>query len=153
MKKELLKIIIPISIISFIVFTKWWYVSVVDTPNSIMIGFPLAYSCNGWHTSMSQQFFLLEFIFDFLVYFIFWTILIFAFDKLISEINIKKVVNRILIIISSLLMSGSLLLVFMPENLFFLKRDFDIEVIDTKTKFLWQTIPHPESKIEFKSDE
>ena len=153
MKKELFKLIIPISIISFIVFTKWWYVSVVDTPNSIMIGFPLAYSCNGWHTSMSQQFFLLEFIFDFIVYLVFWTILFFAFDKLISEINSTKVVNRVLIMISSLLMTGSLLLVCMPENLFFLKRDFDIKVIETKPKFLWQIIPHPESKIEFKSDE
>ena len=118
MKKELFKLIIPVSIISFIVFTKWWYVSVVDTPNSIMIGFPLAYSCNAWHTSMSQQFFLLEFIFDFLVYLMFWTILFFGFDKLILEINTTKIVNRILILISSLLMTASLILVFMPENLF-----------------------------------
>lgn len=82
----------------------------VDAPNSTMIGFPLAYSCNGWHTSGAQQFFLLEFVFDLLIYFGFWSILFFAFDKFIRKISILKITHIILTLVSCILTIISLII-------------------------------------------
>jgi hypothetical protein len=61
LKELIYKRIIPLTIISFLLVTKWWYVLPIDSPHSIMIGFPLAYSCKGWHTSMSEQYFIINF--------------------------------------------------------------------------------------------
>ena len=66
-------LILPLSIISLTIFTKWWYILPVDAPDSMMYGFPIPYSCNGWHTSLSYQIFIFEFIVDLLIHFAFIT--------------------------------------------------------------------------------
>ena len=65
------KFILLLTIISFLVFDKWWYALVTDGTDEIFYGFPLPYTCPGFHTSMSKQFFLMEFVIDFVTYFIF----------------------------------------------------------------------------------
>ncbi|WP_234859378.1 hypothetical protein [Aquimarina aquimarini] len=47
MKKLIWKFILPITIISFTLFTKWWHVLVLDGPDEILTGFPFPYKCNG----------------------------------------------------------------------------------------------------------
>jgi hypothetical protein len=62
-----LKLIIPITIISFAFFTKWWYALPVDAPDTMYWGFPFAYIGDGWGSSMTLQIFLIEFISDLLI--------------------------------------------------------------------------------------
>ncbi len=146
MKQLIYKIVIPLTIISFVFITKWWYVLPTDAPHSIMIGFPLAYSCNGWHTSMSEQYFILEFIVDILFYFITWVVLIYSIDRFLIKLRPKKIVVIILLSISGIVLLFSILFVSNSNNIFYLKRDFDIETIKTQPKFIWKHITRPENR-------
>ncbi len=65
-------ILIPVTIISFAVFTKWWFTVPVDAPDTMYWGFPFAFVGEGWHTSMSLQIFVMELIADLIFYFLFW---------------------------------------------------------------------------------
>jgi len=71
MKKTLFTILLPIIITSMLIFTKWWYVLPVDGPDVLFWGFPFAFIGEGFHTSMSFQIFLLNWLADVLCYTIF----------------------------------------------------------------------------------
>ena len=64
--RHILTLVLPLTIILFGTITKWRYVYVEDGPDDFLYGFPLAFICTGWHTSMSLQIFISEIIFDFL---------------------------------------------------------------------------------------
>ena len=140
------KRIIPLTIISFILVTKWWYVLPTDAPHSIMIGFPLAYSCEGWHTSMSEQYFIMEFFIDILFYFTICFFLIFIIDRYVIKKKLNKIVTIILISLSGIFLLLSILIVSNPDNLFYLKRNFEIITIETQPKLIWKHIIRPENR-------
>lgn len=83
------RLVLPLTLISFVLWTKWWmvYTLPVDGPDIIMVGFPLTYAGDGWHTSMSLQIFFLEFSFDLLVYFLFWFAVIWVIDRFVVRIR------------------------------------------------------------------
>ena len=85
MKQLTLKLIIPLSVISFATLTKWWYALPVDAPGTYLTGFPFPFVCNGWHTSMSLQIFAIEFFVDFLTYFLIWFLVFFLHQPLLEE--------------------------------------------------------------------
>lgn len=58
MKQLTLKLIIPLTVISFAIFTKWWYALPADAPDTMFHGFPFPFVCEGWHSSMTLQFLL-----------------------------------------------------------------------------------------------
>jgi hypothetical protein len=144
MKQLTWKLIIPLTVISFTVFTKWWYVLAVDAPDTMMIGFPLPYFCNGWHTSLSLQIFLTELFINLLTYLSFWFVVIFSIEKFLTKINLSKVVTLLLISTAGLCICGLTLFALNPDNLFYIKRPFDIEVLKTGYKFVWEVNPRPE---------
>ncbi|WP_294821929.1 hypothetical protein [uncultured Flavobacterium sp.] len=84
MKHLILKLILPLTLFSFVLITKWAYVLPEDAPADMLFGFPLPYRCSGWHTSLSTQFFIAEMVFDLLVYFVFWLFLISFINRLVS---------------------------------------------------------------------
>lgn len=143
MRKLIWKLVLPLTIISFLVFRKWWYVFPVDAPDSIMAGFPLPYVCDGWFTSMSNQFFVAELIIDLLIYFLFWFLLTLIINRFV-KIHFPKVLTIILMIISILFFSGALFIVSISENIFKIKREFDVEVKETGYNFIWQNTQRPE---------
>jgi hypothetical protein len=126
---------LPITVISFIALTKQWTILPVDAPNSILYGFPLPYSCTGWHTSMSRQFFILELVVDFLCYYAFWTLFFYFLRKLHIHIRPPKIVKYAVLAITVLLLSASLAAAFLFDNTFQVQRDFDFEVLGTAIKF------------------
>ncbi|MEW5677237.1 hypothetical protein ABGT15_13060 [Flavobacterium enshiense] len=126
---------ISLTLISFIAITKQWNVLPVDAPESEMYGFPFPYSCTGWHTSMSRQFFILEFFIDILCYYIFWLVILLCLKKLHVKLFANKMIKYSLITLSGILVLISLLLVFVFENVFDLYRDFDFTVLETNIKF------------------
>ncbi len=144
MKKLIWKLILPITMISMMIFTKWWYVLVVDGPDEILTGFPFAFVCSGWHTSLSLQIFILEFIADFLTYLTIIFFLVYIIDRLIIKIIVPRIVSIPLIIFSSLIIVFNGLLALNPDNIYHLKRDFDMEIMETGFKFIWQKQERPD---------
>ncbi|MEM7102792.1 MAG: hypothetical protein AAF502_06610 [Bacteroidota bacterium] len=135
MKKLTSQLVLPLTIISFSLFTKWWFVIPVDAPELLMKGFPLPYICPGWHTSLSLQIFLGEFLVDLLVYFSFWWVIVCLFDRVIRKIKVHKAVKATLMVISILILTLEILIISNPDNKFYLTRDFGIEILDTGYQF------------------
>lgn len=155
MKRLLWKLILPLTVISMMMFTKWWYALVVDGPDEIFTGFPFAFVCSGWHTSLSLQIFVLEFTANLLTYFLIIFLLVYTIDRLIIKINVPRIVSIPLIVLSSLIVILSGLVALNPNNIYYVKRDFDIEIMETGFKFVWQKQErpdfykyHPEFKID-----
>lgn len=146
MKKLVWKLIIPVTVISFFLFTKWWYALPVDAPDTIFLGFPFPYVCNGWHTSMSLQIFIFELIVDLLIYFIFWFSLIFIFNRFVKKIYVNKPITVFLLSITVLIMIYSTWITSSKDNIFYLKRAFKMEVMETGYKFIGQKQPLPDFK-------
>ena len=144
MKKVIWKLVLPITVISFMVFTKWWYVLVVDGPDEILTGFPLPFVCSGWHTSLSLQIFIIEFVIDFMVYFTFWFLIFYSINKYFYKIEIPKFLNIVFMIIASLIIIWNALWVGNPDNIFYIKRDFEMEVMESRFKFVWQKQERPD---------
>ncbi len=137
MKRLLFQAIIPLTIISFITLSKWWYVSVVDGTDEIMHGFPLIYVCRGFHTSMSLQIFIGELLFDLFVYFLFLYVSIYIVNKYWPKFTIAKTISIVLYCLSGLLVALMILLLSNPDNRFKLKRDFDVEVMTSNIDFIF----------------
>lgn len=141
MKKLVWQLILPLTIISFVIFTKWWYVLPVDAPGTFLRGFPFPYEGRGWHTSMSHQFFLLEFGADLFTYFIFWLILVFCLHRFGFPLRIPKVITIILLGVSVVALSLSILFVSNKDNVFYRSRYFGMQVKATGYQFIWQDNP------------
>lgn len=144
MKLLTLKIIIPLTIILFAIVTKWWYVLVVDGPDEILTGFPLPFVCSGWHTSMSLQIFVTEFIIDLLTYFVFSFVIIFFIDRFLTKIKTYKIITIGLYTLTGLIIIAASLIASNPDNRFKLKRNFDMEVMATGHRFFWQKVKPPD---------
>lgn len=130
------KLVIPATCVSFTLFTKWWYVLPVDAPDRVMKGFPLPYVCDGWHTSLSLQIFVSEFVIDLLCYFLFWFLVLTAVNLFVTKINPPKVLTSTLWTLSILFTVFFIMIACNPENKFLLKRDFDMKVMETGFKFI-----------------
>jgi len=132
------RLVLPLTVISFATFTKWWYVLPVDAPDTMMAGFPLPFVSDGWHTSMSLQIFLAEFIIDFLIYFLFWFLLIFFIDHYLARVKIHRLLTWTLWTLSTLIFTIAILIASMPDQIIRVKRDWDMQVIETGYKLIWK---------------
>ncbi|WP_222931286.1 hypothetical protein, partial [Xanthovirga aplysinae] len=83
MKKLIWELVLSLTVISFSIFTKWWYVLPTDALDTVMSGFPLIWISEGWHTSMSLQIFVKELIINLLIYFVFWFTIVYTINRLI----------------------------------------------------------------------
>ncbi len=68
-RQLIINLVFPLTVIVFLLFTKWWIVDVVDGTDGIMYGFPFIYQAPAFYTSVAQEYFLLELITDLLFYF------------------------------------------------------------------------------------
>jgi len=138
MKRLIVKLVLPLTIFSFIIINKWWYVLVIDGADEIMYGFPLIYTCRGFGTSMSHQFFILEFLLDLLTYFLFWFIFVYLVDRFLFTIKMHKILSISLMTTSGILIGFVVYFASSQEIFFLLKRDFEIEKMETGYNFIWQ---------------
>ena len=143
-KRLTLNLILPLTIVSFGTFTKWWYVLPDDAPDTIMFGFPLAFVGDGWFTSMSHQIFVFELLFDFLIYFIFWFILLLTINHYLKEIKIHKFLTGILWVLSTIIFTFNIWLVSYPEQIFKMNRDWNMKIMVTGYKFVWTNQDRPD---------
>lgn len=129
----------PLTIITFVLFTKWWIADVVDGTEGIMYGFPFIYWSPAFYTSMAVQYFIIELLVDFILYFAVILLIIYFFNKYIIEIKIKKLAANLLLLMAIILLSLEVFMASLPENLFFLRRDFDIIVKDSGFSYPFNT--------------
>jgi hypothetical protein len=142
MKQLTLKLILPLSVISFATLTKWWYALPVDAPGTFFTGFPFPFVCDGWHTSMSLQIFVTEFFVDFLAYLLIWILVIFCINRFWRKINPTKWLTIFLWSIAGLIICGASFIAANPDHKVYLKRPFDMEVKESGFRFIWEEMEH-----------
>lgn len=85
----------------------------------------------------------MEAIVDFLVYFLFWLVVVVYINKFWKPIKISRILTIILAGLTGISLAGSFLIAGNPDNIFYLKRNFKMEVLETGYKCIWQDRPQP----------
>ncbi|MCG9881340.1 MAG: hypothetical protein MH472_12140 [Bacteroidia bacterium] len=98
----------------------------------------------GFHTSMSYQFFILEFIANFAIYFSFWVILSLSINKWIPNFKMPSIVSKTLLSLAFLLYIGLIGLISISNPIFHFKRPYEWKILETGTVFIWQDTPRTE---------
>ena len=134
----------PLTLISFVTITKWWYVDFIDGPDEFLTGFPLPFVCPGWHTSLSLQIFVFELIIDILTYFTFWFLVVYGIKKVFKSIKLPKILTIVLLSISGLILIMLGFIALNPDNIYTTKREYEMEIIDTG--WSWQDKTRPDNE-------
>ncbi len=125
-----LKLTLSFTIISFFSISKWWFVC-IDGPDNFMYGFPIAYKRDALHTSLASEYFILEFIIDFLLYFFFWVIIEILLKRNGIQIILPKIVLNLIFTISFVVFVLELVFAFSFDNIISFRNDNYFEVIET----------------------
>ena len=133
--RAILKLAFPLTIIIFILFTKWWIADVVDGSDGVMYGFPLIYKSPAFYTSMAEQYFIMEFLIDFIFYFITVFAILSLINKFIAKIKLKRKLLIIIYAVAGIIFGIEALMATVFETSFLIKRDFDIVIKQTGVKF------------------
>jgi len=144
MKQPNLKLALAISLISMFLLTKWWFALPVDGPDKLYWGFPFAFMGVGFHTSMSYQFFIIEFIANFAAYFSFWIIVSLSINKWVPNFRIPSIVSKVIWTMALLLCFGFGGLISISNPIFHFKRPYDWEILQTGYMFIWENTSRPE---------
>jgi hypothetical protein len=123
--------------------TKWWFALPIDGPDKRYWGFPFPFLGEGFHSSMSIQFFMLEFVVDFIIYFLGWVCLFYLISKKFSITNLSKLLFMTVWSLALLLAIGFIILVSASNPVFHLKRKYDWKIMKTGYVYIWQTTPRP----------
>jgi hypothetical protein len=141
MKQLTIRFIIPLTIISFVVVTKWWYVLPVDARQTFFWGFPFAFVGEGWQTSGALQFFLLEGLADISIYFAFWFLLTYIFLRRGIIKRIQRLASGMFWLIACFVIIIGGIIIFNSNPTVYLKRGYDWKIINSGYKFVWQHTP------------
>ena len=130
MRKLIFRLTLPLTLISFGIITKWSYGIAIDAKDDFFYGFPMIYKCEGFHTSMSTQYFLTEMAINLLTYFVFWLIITLVINR-IWKINIAKRIAKIFWIGFGILFLGFAYMSNDLDDRYLIKRDFDVKIFDS----------------------
>ncbi|MBU2927149.1 hypothetical protein [Winogradskyella psychrotolerans] len=127
MKKLIFQFTLPLTLISFGIITKWSYGIVIDDKEVFFYGFPMIYKCEGFHTSLSTQYFLTEMVINLCTYFLFWLVITLLLNR-IWKINIPKLFTKIFWISYTALFLGFIYMTNVLEDRYSYHRDFEIDI-------------------------
>jgi len=130
MKKLIVRLTLPLTLISFGIITKWSYGIAIDAKDVFFYGFPMIYKCEGFHTSLSTQYFLTEMTINLLTYFAFWLIITLTLNR-IWKINISKRISKIFWVGYAVLFLGFAYLSNDLDDRYSTKRDFEVKIFDS----------------------
>ena len=130
MKKIIFRLTLPLTLISFGIITKWSYGIAIEAKDVFFYGFPMIYKCEGFHTSLSTQYFLIEMTINLLTYFAFCLIITLTLNR-IWKINISKRISKIFWIVYAVLFLGFAYLSNDLDDRYSIKRDFEIKIFDS----------------------
>lgn len=143
-----LKRTIPLAILSFSLITKWWHAVPVDGPDKFYWGFPLAFVGQGFHTSMSLQIFIAEFILDAAICISFWLLLFYILKRMDIRLPENIWVSRVVwsVAVSVVVISGTVIV--FSDPVFHWKRPYQWEVKAVGYIFIWERTPylHPDGQ-------
>ena len=128
--KLLFRFTLPLTILSFFLFTKWTFGIVIDGTDEFLYGFPLIYKCRGFHTSLSTQYFVTEMMINLLCYFIFWFFISFVINR-IWNIRIPIMISRLFWIGFGIFIMGFAILSYDLDDRYYFKRKFEIKKLDS----------------------
>lgn len=143
MKTLTLRLVFPLTIISFAFVTKWWYALPEDAPETIYKGFPLVYSGAAWHTSLAYQVFVMELLIDWLTYFLCWFLLTGCIRRFWFNLNPSRLATSLLWGISILILAYYISIASLVENAYDFKRPYSMKIIATGYEFFWHHTQHP----------
>ena len=149
MKSLALKLALPLTILSMGVCTKWWYVLPTDARETYYWGFPFVFVGEGWHTSLSLQFFMVEWVADIVILFLFWVGWVYIMRRFSYFNPVNRYAVRILWSLTLLVMVGAGIIITFSSPIFHLKRDYDFRVIQSGYMFFWQNTPMPNAQNTF----
>jgi hypothetical protein len=138
------KYVLPLTVISFFTVTQWWYALPVDGVDTLYWGFPFPYVGEGWHTSGSLQFFILEVLADLLTYFLLCFALVSGMHKWVPSITSGKLFVRSLRALAIFYILGIVLVLSVSNPVFNFKRPYEWRMIDHGLVFIWQRTPRPD---------
>ena len=144
MKKLILKTSLPLAIIAFAVFTKWWHVLPFDARQTFYWGFPFAYVGEGWQTSGALQFFILEALVDFMLYFLVCYGLLWILFSLLKLKTISKLIGKTLWSLAFLITIAWAFIISFSHPTFYLTRNYDWKVLSEGYLFMGQKTPLPD---------
>lgn len=144
MKQITIKLILPFTFISFAMFYKWWFALPVDARGTYYYGFPFPFVGEGWHTSLSLQIFILEFFANFFTYFLILFSIVFLYHHYFTKLKLNKIISTVLWIIAALVICGAGLIASDSNNIFYLKRPYDMQILNSGYKFIWQPTVQPD---------
>ena len=130
MIKLIIRFALPLTIVSFGVFSKWWYGIAFDAKDVYMNGFPLIHKSEGFHTSMSTQYFMIEMLVNLLVYFSCCLLVMMVINRF-WKIAIPAKVSKLFWVGFSIYFITFLYLSKELDNRFLLKRPFEVKVLDS----------------------
>jgi hypothetical protein len=128
-KHLILKYVLPLTILSFLFVTKSWLVPIYDGTETFT-GFPFAYTCPGWHTSLSSQIFVTELIIDLICYFGFWYLLVIGIHRYYPKIELPKALGKTLMVVGYLLLAGTILIkcITYGDDVYYVKNPYTTDV-------------------------
>jgi hypothetical protein len=137
MKKLALRLVFPLTFISYMIFEKWWYVLVYDGPDKTVYGFPLINCSQSFASSLDLYYYVLETAINIAAFTIFWFIVVFLINKYIVLITISKLLSKISFVLLCLYVLTFTYFSMEFNTRFFFKRDFDVKIIDKGYHFIW----------------
>ncbi|MDC8005733.1 hypothetical protein POV27_16890 [Aureisphaera galaxeae] len=130
MRKLLLHVILPLTLLSFWTITKWWFGLAVDAKHVIFYGFPFIYKCEGFHTSLSTQYFIAPLLLNMAVYFLFWVVIVGIINRFYKA-RIPLLLVRGFWMLSMVYVSFSLVISIQLYDDYRWQRDFDVQIYET----------------------
>lgn len=141
--RNFLNAVLPLSILSFALFTKWWHAIPIDGPDRLYWGFPFPMMGEGFHTSMSLQIFVMEFVANLALHVLVWSIIIWILSKKSIMPAWTKTMTLSLWIPAFIFVAGFLLVLSLSDPVFKLKRPYPMKVTSSGFQWIWQQTVHP----------
>ncbi len=129
-KQIFFRFTLPLTFLSFEVMNKWWYGVAIDAKDVYMMGFPLIYKSEAFHTSLASQYFLLELSVD-LVFYLLMALLVTVIIGQFKSIWIPGILAMIYWIGFGVLLSGFVYSSTVFDDQYVLKRDFEVKIFDS----------------------
>lgn len=142
MRKLITRLVLPVAIICFALFTKWWYV-LTDGLEVMMYGFPFIYKSDALHTSLASHYYLLPCIADFLVYFIVCFTLLYVLKRII-KFRVARTISVLLWVFASLTITYCELgFAILLDNTLEAGQPVNYKVLQTGFHYNWRPAPVP----------
>lgn len=144
MRKLFISAVLPLTVLLFFVWTKWWYVLPEDGPDKLFWGFPFAFMGEGFHTSMSFQFFVLPFVADFMIYLSVTWLLLFILKKLRPSFVMPGYITKACWTLSVIMTLGMSVWLYVSDTVFHINRPYRWQVMTSGAVFIWQNTAYPD---------